>query len=107
MFATSRSDETVESTPGVFSSQMTRRTPLMGAGTLLASTAWKAEAFAQTPPSTSSVIGLSLEELSRVERVIALAGGQEKTLAIAGALRAGVIDILVTDKFKAAQPINL
>lgn len=54
-------------------------------------------------PLDERVIGMSLEELSRVERVIGLAGGQSKTDAIRGALRAGVLDLLVTDKFTAAR----
>jgi DNA-binding transcriptional regulator LsrR (DeoR family) len=54
-------------------------------------------------PLDERVIGISLEDLSKVERVIALAGGQEKSAAIAGALRIGVIDMLVTDKFTAER----
>lgn len=54
-------------------------------------------------PMDDRVIGLTLDELSRVGRVMALAGGQAKTGAIAGALKAGIIDVLVTDKFTAAR----
>ncbi|MDO6585271.1 sugar-binding transcriptional regulator [Salipiger sp. 1_MG-2023] len=54
-------------------------------------------------PLDERVIGMSLEELSNVERVIGLAGGQSKTEAIRGALQAGVLDLLVTDKFTAAR----
>ena len=39
------------------------------------------------------------------ERVIGLAGGKAKTDAIAGALRLGVIDMLVTDRFTAERLI--
>lgn len=49
------------------------------------------------------VIGMTLSELSKIDRVIALAGGRSKTCAIHGALKAGVIDLLVTDKFTAAR----
>lgn len=49
------------------------------------------------------VIGMTLEDLAKIPRVIALAGGQQKTRAIAGALRTGVIDVLVTDRFTAAR----
>lgn len=49
------------------------------------------------------VIGITLDELSKVDRVIALAGGQSKTEAIRGALRTGVIDVLITDKFTAQR----
>lgn len=54
-------------------------------------------------PLNDRVIGISLEELRRADRVMALAGGEKKTEAIAGALRLGVIDVLVTDKFTAAR----
>ncbi|MGR4843070.1 sugar-binding transcriptional regulator [Rhizobium sp. LARHSG275] len=57
-------------------------------------------------PLDDRVIGLPLEDLERVDRVIALAGGSKKTDAIAGALRVGVIDMLVTDKFTAQRLTN-
>ncbi|MQB40420.1 sugar-binding transcriptional regulator [Rhizobium sp. ICMP 5592] len=58
-------------------------------------------------PLDERVIGVSLEELANVDRVVALAGGEKKTAAIAGALRVGVIDTLVTDKFTAQRLIDL
>jgi DNA-binding transcriptional regulator LsrR (DeoR family) len=58
-------------------------------------------------PLDDRVIGLPLEDLVRVDRVIALAGGAKKTAAIAGALKAGVIDILVTDKFTAERLMHV
>ncbi len=54
-------------------------------------------------PLNDRVIGISLEDLRKADRVMALAGGASKTEAIAGALRAGLIDVLVTDKFTAAR----
>jgi DNA-binding transcriptional regulator LsrR (DeoR family) len=54
-------------------------------------------------PLNERVIGISLEDLRRTNRVMALAGGESKTQAIAGALKLGVIDVLVTDKFTAAR----
>jgi DNA-binding transcriptional regulator LsrR (DeoR family) len=54
-------------------------------------------------PLDDRVIGLSLGELAKVGRVMALAGGQAKTAAIEGALKAGIIDVLVTDRFTAAR----
>jgi len=62
--------------------------------------------FVKTPLD-ERVIGMSLEELSKTDRVMALAGGQSKTAAIQGALRAGVIDILITDKFTAERLVEL
>jgi DNA-binding transcriptional regulator LsrR (DeoR family) len=57
-------------------------------------------------PLDDRVIGMSLEDLSRVDRVMALAGGKSKTKAIEGALRTGVIDLLITDKFTAARLVS-
>ncbi|MEF0941711.1 sugar-binding transcriptional regulator [Rhizobium sp. BR 362] len=57
-------------------------------------------------PLDERVIGISLDELAKVDRVIALAGGEKKTAAIGGALRIGVIDTLVTDKFTAQRLID-
>lgn len=54
-------------------------------------------------PLDERVIGISLDELTKADRVMALAGGAAKTEAIAGALKLGVIDVLVTDKFTAAR----
>ena len=54
-------------------------------------------------PLSDRVIGVSREELGQVERVVALAGGRSKANAIRGALRTGVIDLLITDKFTAAR----
>ncbi|MCO5962511.1 sugar-binding transcriptional regulator [Sinorhizobium meliloti] len=54
-------------------------------------------------PLNERVIGISLEDLRKTDRVMALAGGESKTQAIAGALNLGVIDVLVTDKFTAAR----
>lgn len=54
-------------------------------------------------PLNDRVIGISLEDLRKTNRVMALAGGESKTQAIAGALKLGVINVLVTDKFTAAR----
>lgn len=43
------------------------------------------------------VIGVSWEDLNRAGTVIAVAGGKTKAPAILGAVRSGVVDILVTD----------
>jgi DNA-binding transcriptional regulator LsrR (DeoR family) len=54
-------------------------------------------------PLNDRVIGITLDELRKADRVMALGGGVSKTAAIAGALRLGIIDVLVTDKFTAAR----
>lgn len=64
---------------------------------------YDAEGRPVVTPLNDRVIGITMEELDRTDRVIALAGGASKTAAIAGALRTGVIDVLVTDKFTAAR----
>ena len=52
------------------------------------------------------VIGMTLEEHSKVDRVIALAGGKNKTDAIKAALKTGIVDLLITDKFTAGRLIE-
>lgn len=47
------------------------------------------------------VIGISLSQLRRVRRVVAVAGGRRKIPALRGALRGGLIDVLITDIFTA------
>lgn len=54
-------------------------------------------------PLDNRVIGMNMEELAKVDRVIGLAGGQAKTEAIIGALKSGVMSVLITDKFTAAR----
>ena len=54
-------------------------------------------------PLDDRVIGMTLDEMRNVSRVMALAGGQAKTEAIAGALRTGVVGVLVTDRFTAER----
>lgn len=62
-------------------------------------------AYVKTPLD-DRVIGITLEELAQVERVMALAGGQAKTEAIRGALKTGIIDLLITDKFTAERLVS-
>lgn len=62
-------------------------------------------AYVKTPLD-DRVIGISLEELAKVDRVMALAGGQAKTEAIRGALKTGIIDLLITDKFTAGRLVS-
>jgi DNA-binding transcriptional regulator LsrR (DeoR family) len=54
-------------------------------------------------PLDERVIGMSLEELSHIDRIIAVAGGASKTRALVGAIRSGVIDVLITDRFSAER----
>ena len=49
------------------------------------------------------LIGITLEQLSKVERVVGVAGGPQKVDAILGALRGGLIDVLITDRVTATK----
>ena len=61
--------------------------------------------FVKTPLD-DRVVGVTLEELAQIDRVVALAGGKSKTEAIRGALRTGVIDLLITDKYTAKRLVE-
>lgn len=43
------------------------------------------------------MVGVSLEQLQRIPTKVVVAGGQAKQRAVLAALRAGLVDILVTD----------
>jgi len=47
------------------------------------------------------VIGISIEELKKIDTVVAIAGGQEKVDVIQGALNGQLIDVLITDNHTA------
>ena len=47
------------------------------------------------------VIGINLNELHELPRVVGIAGGEEKIRAIRGALKGHLINILITDRFTA------
>lgn len=53
------------------------------------------------------VIGITLEQLQRVERVIGIAGGLNKALAVYGALRGRLINVLITDRVLASRLLAL
>jgi len=52
------------------------------------------------------IIGLDLKEILKIEKVIALAGGNDKIEAIYGALNGGYIDVLITDELTAKKIID-
>jgi DNA-binding transcriptional regulator LsrR (DeoR family) len=54
-------------------------------------------------PFEGRVIGITLEALRSVPRVVGVAGGRRKVPALLGALRGRFIDVLVTDQFTAAR----
>lgn len=49
------------------------------------------------------IIGITLEQLKRGPKVVAVSGGPQKVPAIQAALRGGLIDVLVTDSVTAAR----
>uniref|UniRef100_A0A7V2B002 Sugar-binding transcriptional regulator n=1 Tax=Rhodothermus marinus TaxID=29549 RepID=A0A7V2B002_RHOMR len=49
------------------------------------------------------LIGITLEELKRIPRVVGIAGGTAKVEAIRGALRGGYVKVLITDHETAQQ----
>jgi len=52
------------------------------------------------------VIGIDLEHLRRIPRLVGVAGGPTKLNAIRGALRSGVLDVLITDRSTAESLMN-
>jgi DNA-binding transcriptional regulator LsrR (DeoR family) len=56
-------------------------------------------------PLNERVIGMDLEQLRRVHRVVAVAGGKRKTAAIRGALVGRWINVLITDRATAERLI--
>ena len=53
------------------------------------------------------IMALTLDDLQRIERVIAVAGGSEKVEAILGALRSPYIDVLIVDERTANAVVDL
>lgn len=53
------------------------------------------------------VIGMSLEDLSKIDNVILAAGGSHKVPIIAAALRSGIVDTLVTDENTASALMQM
>jgi DNA-binding transcriptional regulator LsrR (DeoR family) len=58
-------------------------------------------------PHSKRLIALSIEDLLRIDTVIAVASEAEKPLAILGVLRAGVIDVLIVDEGNARAVLEL
>lgn len=55
---------------------------------------------------TDRVIGIGFDQLKKVKRTVALAGGKRKTDAILGALRGGWLDVLITDRLTAERILD-
>jgi len=57
-------------------------------------------------PLTRRVVGIQYETLKHIPSRLGISGGREKALPILGALRAGMINVLITDDVAATGVIN-
>lgn len=57
-------------------------------------------------PLNNRVVSMSLQQLHLVNRAVGIAGGKRKQKAILGALRGGLINVLVTDCYNAKWLLN-
>jgi len=62
---------------------------------------FKEDGRAVHSPVEGRVIGVTFDQLRAIPRVVAVAGGTRKRHALLGALRTGLLDVLVTDQFTA------
>lgn len=58
-------------------------------------------------PLMERIIGASLDQLRSIDCVVAVAGGLNKATSVLGALRTGVIDVLVTDDIAARRVLEM
>jgi len=58
-------------------------------------------------PISGTLIGITFEQLRDVECVVAVAGGANKARAVLGALRTGIVDVLVIDDITARAVLSL
>jgi DNA-binding transcriptional regulator LsrR (DeoR family) len=58
-------------------------------------------------PHRDRLVALSVDDLRRIETVVAVASEAEKPLAILGTLRAGVIDVLIVDESNARAVLDM
>ena len=58
-------------------------------------------------PHSSRLVALSIDDLRRIETVIAVVSESEKLMAILGVLRAHVVDVLVVDEANARAALEL
>jgi DNA-binding transcriptional regulator LsrR (DeoR family) len=58
-------------------------------------------------PLRHRVLALELEELREIPTIVGIAAGEDKGRGIWGALRAGLVDVLITDQAGAASALHL
>ncbi|MDQ7829094.1 MAG: sugar-binding transcriptional regulator [Armatimonadota bacterium] len=66
-----------------------------------------AEGRPAAPELEARTVAVTLEELRRLTTVVAVAAGTEKARAIAGAVRGGLVDVVVTDHRTAAAVVEV
>jgi DNA-binding transcriptional regulator LsrR (DeoR family) len=58
-------------------------------------------------PLSERVIGITLPQIKKARRVIALAGGKRKTNAILSALVGRWVNVLITDRYTAKAILDI
>ena len=58
-------------------------------------------------PHSGRLVGLTIDDLRGIDHVVAIVSGVEKPRAILGVLRAGIVDVLITDETNARTVIGL
>jgi DNA-binding transcriptional regulator LsrR (DeoR family) len=58
-------------------------------------------------PHVDRLVGLTIDDLRRFDSVVAVASGPEKPRAVVGALRIGIIDVLVVDESNAREALTV
>ena len=59
------------------------------------------------PTIDPRVIGITWQDINRIDTVLGIATGREKIAAILGAIRTGLVDILITDDVSAENVLHL
>ena len=94
------------SSGNVFSSQELSQLRKQGAAGDLCLQFFDSEGVPVHTELSERVIGMSLQQIKKAKRVVALAGGKRKVEAIRGALRGQWIDVLITDSWTAKAIVN-
>ena len=94
------------SSGNVFSSQELESLRTLGAVGDVCLRFFDADGAPIQTPLNDRVIGMELEQLRKVKRSVGIAGGPRKLAAIRGAVRGGVVNVLITDSFTAQALIS-
>jgi len=100
-----RSSTLIES--GYFSPEDVRTLRQRGAVGDICTRPFTAEGLPVDPILEARILAVDLADLRRIPTVIGVAGGVEKASAIAGALRGGLVKVLVTDVAAARAVLHL